>query len=184
MPAEKAGDGEQDAELGCGREPVAFAGEELGLVGNMEAIEKGGELVGLVDRNDGVGHAVKDEGGRKAGGGGGGEVLGHAAGDLDDGADAVIDRGAGEGEEGAERDADEGDAVGVDGGVGGDVGEGVANGLEPLREVDAVENGGGVGVDGSGAVEVVDGEETDAEFFEMRGEAVKPEADVSAGAVH
>lgn len=183
MPAEKTGDGEQDAELGRGSEPVAFTGEELRLVGDMEAIEKGCEFAGLADRDDGVGHAVEDEGGRKAGGGRGGEGLGHATGDLDDGANAIVYGGAGEGEEGAERDADEGDAIRVNGGVGDDVSEGVADGVKPLREVDAVEDGVGVGADGFGAVEVVGCEKGDAEALEVRCEAVQPEADVSAGAV-
>jgi hypothetical protein len=122
---------------------------------------------------------VEDEGGWKGGGGLGAVGFDEAAGQLDDGADAValwrVGRGGAgggetEGEEAAERDAEEGDARGIDGGLGGDVVEGVVYGGEPLGDVDAVGDAGEVGAGGGGAVEVVGSEEGDADSGEERRE--------------
>ena len=110
MAGEEVGDVAEDAELGGGGEPVAFVGEEVGGVGDVEAGEEGVELVGVGDGDDGVGIAVEDEGGREGGGGGAVVGGGEAAGDLDDGAEGRGrgEGGVGEGEEGAERDAERG----------------------------------------------------------------------------
>lgn len=112
----------------------------------------------------------------------GGVGLGEAAGDLDDGAD-VFGGGGGEREEGSEGDAEEGDAVGVDAGAGGDVGDGVGDGLEPEGDVVAIVDDGGVGEAGSGAVEVVDGVAGDADAGEHGAELFEPEAYVAAGSM-
>lgn len=98
-----------------------------------------------------------------------------------------------EGKEGAEGDADEGDAAGVDTSAAGlvwlgserrgDMLEGVADGVDPEGDVGAVAEEGGVSASGAGAIEVVDGEDGDAEAGECGGDAVEPEVDVAAGTV-
>lgn len=94
-----------------------------------------------------------------------------------------VDGRVAEREEGSERDADEGDAVGVDGGTGGDGVAGGGEGVEPERDVDAVGDSGEVGALGAGAVKVVWGEEGDAGGGEVWGEAVGPPAYIAAGPV-
>lgn len=137
MLGEEKGGGAEDGLLGGGGEPVAFAGEEVGLVGDAGGGEGLVEFVGFGDGDDRVSFAVEDEGrGECRGEGGGGVGAGEAAGDFYDGAELAglgcwRLGGEGDGEEGAEGDAEEGDAVGVDGGLGGDVGEGVGDGFEP-----------------------------------------------------
>ena len=180
MTAEELGYGGENAELCCGGEPVAFAGEELHLVGHGETVEEGVQFCGLHDGDDGVLVAVEDECGREGGGGLGGVGLGEAAGDLDDGFDVFGGGGCGEGQEGSQRDAEEGDAVGIDAGPGGDVSEGVRDGGEPERDVVAVAKGSGVGPCGSGAIEVMHGVTGDAEAGELGSEPVEPEGVVSA----
>lgn len=164
---------------------MAFAGEELHLVGNVEAGEQIIERVGMGDGDDGVLLAVEDEGRREDGGGGGGVGRGEPAGDLDDGADAmpVGEGGVGESQECSEGDAEQGDTARIDGGPGRDVGESVGDGVEPERDVEAVEDGCGVGAFGPGAIEVVDGVEGDAEAGEQWSEAIEPEGDVASGSV-
>ena len=184
LSAEEGGDRAEDAQLGRRGKPVAFAGEEELLVGDAECGEPRLERMGEGDGDDGVGVAVNDEGGREAGSGLGIVRGDEAAGDVDEGADAGAGFSAeGEREKGAERDADEGDAAGVDVGLGADVGEGVADRGEPEWDVNAVGEHGGRGSVGSSAVEVVDGEDEDAEPGEHGRDAVEPEADVAAGAV-
>ena len=178
---EEGGDRGQDAGLGGGREPVAFAGKDGEGVGDGKAGEGGVEGAGVGEGDDGVGVAVKDKGWGE-GFGGLGVVWGdEAAGDVHDGADARgVKGGESEGEEGAEGDADEGDAAGVYVGAVGDVGEGVGDGVEPERDVAAVGEECGVSALGAGAVEVVDGIDGDAESGDEGGDAVEPEVYVAA----
>lgn len=179
----------QDGGLGRGGEPVAFAGEEVGLVGDAGEGEGAVELMGFGNGDDGVGFSVEEEGGREEWGeGGGGVGAGEAAGDFDD--DPYIARGGcgglggeGDGKEGSERDAEKGDAGGVYGGLGGDVREGVGAGFEPEGDVVAVEDGLGVGAGGTGALKILGREDGDASKGDEGGDAVEPEADVASGAV-
>ena len=62
MLVEEGGGGGEDFGLGVGREPVAFVGEEVEGVGDVETGEKVVEGVGKGGRDEGVGGAVEDEG--------------------------------------------------------------------------------------------------------------------------
>ncbi len=165
-------------------EEVAFVGEDVGLVRNVEAGEQGVEVAGMVDGDDGVAFAVEDEGGGKGAGGVFEPGWDEAAGDVDDGADGECGVGAeGERHEGAERDADEGDAVAIDGGIGGDESDGLAGGFEPERDVDAVGELVRLGAEVAGGFEVVDGEESEMERLGEGRDAFHPETGVAARAV-
>lgn len=157
---------------------MAFAGEEFDPVEDVEAGEQATERVGLGDGDDDVLLAMEDEGRWEGCGSGGGVGCGETAGDLDDGANAVPVRegGVGECEKGSERDAKQGDAARMDHGTRGEGRDGVGDGIEPERDVMAIEDRHGVGTVGPGAVEVVDGVESDAETGDERGEAVEQKA--------
>jgi hypothetical protein len=185
MPAEEVGGCGEDAELGGLGEPVGFAAEEVHVVGDVQLGQFGVELVGVGDGDDGVGVAVQDEGGWKLGGGVGVVGRDKAAGDFDDGFDRgrVGQGGESEREKAAERDAYERDAAGVDSGACGDVDEGVADGGEPERDVEAIGERLQVGSNGAGAVEIVYRVDGDAEAGDDGGELVEPIVGVAAGTV-
>ena len=185
MTGQKGGDRGQQPGL-CGeRKPVAFARKKLEAVGHVEAGEQGVERGGIARGNDRVGRAVKDEGRRKGGGGLRGERLDKAARNVDQAArhGRGTLRGEGKRQERAERDADERDALWVDRRAGGNVVECVGEGFQPEPGIGGVGQGGGVGACGTGTVEIVNGEEGDAEPGDEGSNAVEPEAGVAAGPV-
>ena len=174
-------------------EPMALMGEKVCLVGHGERCEEFVERAGVGDRDDCVGFAVKDQRRWEVVCGLGGVGFDEAARDVDECSDASaggwIRRGGKcsgkcQREEASERDADESDAFWVDVGPGCCKGHRGVESIDPLRNVDAVADGGEVGADGAGTVEVVRGIKGDAKRAEVGREAVEPEADVTTSAVH
>ena len=163
---------------------MALAGKQKLLVRNLQGGQPRPERVSESDRDDGVGVAVNDEGGWKAGVGLG-VVRGYkAARDVDDGTDSGVWLGPeSEREEGAQRDAYQGDAARINARLRADVGESIADGGQPEWNVGAVRKHGGSGSVGSGAVEVVDSIDEHTKPGEHGRDAVEPEADTAAGAV-
>ena len=85
--------------LGGWGKPVAFAGEDVTHMGDVEGLKAGGEGAGLIEGDHLVVFAVEDEGWGKGGRGAGGVRLDETAGDFDDGAYAGVGSGIGEREE-------------------------------------------------------------------------------------
>ena len=193
MFAEEVGELQQNGRLGGGGEPVVFVGQDVELVFDAEGCQAGGEVVGVMYGDDGVLVAVQDLRGWEAGGRFRGVGFDEASGEIDQAADFAACRGVfgggalgceAEREEAAEGDADERDARGVDVRAGGDDLERGAEGVDPERDVNAIDDGFVVGSLGVGAVEVVRSEEREAGAGNVRGDAAGPPVDVAARAVH